>query len=633
MKPIFILCMYMAFSMHCIQAQDDIIQQYLAKATEKEQAGDKRQATYFLNEAASIEWERKNYTQAIQYYEESIKLNQEINNQNGIAMINNNIGMIYADMENYAQALGYFEQTLKVRRQRKEKTSVVHSLINLSVILNKLNQHNKAAVYLEEALSIAREQSDAEQMRSCYGMLAETYEKANNTEKSIKYFNLYRSFHELVQKEREDNLKNEAEKARLEARLLASETRNKELELLAKEKTIQDKDRVIGQRNQQLREFYETHRGLLENASRQELIINLLKRNAEVKEKDTQIKEAKLKELEAANEAETLRKRIITYLAIAGAIFFITILSILYFRYLEKKKSNKHLLVKNEEINAQNEEINAQNEEINAQKTELEKAFLKIHHQNKKITSSINYAQRIQSALLNDKAKLSQLLPESFIFFKPRDVVSGDFYWFSKVEDKIVLAAVDCTGHGVPGAFMSMLGSSLLRQITNQGINSPKKIMEQLHQEINTSLNQEETKREDGMDIALVSIDTKHKVMTYAGAHNPLIYLQNEELHIIKADNFPVGGSEMKHKVRQFTEHEIDISQPTHFYLYSDGYQDQFGGKDGRKFLAKRLRNILWNIHQKPMTEQYERLDQNLTEWKGEQDQIDDILVIGAYIK
>lgn len=360
MKQILTYFIIFIISTITLQAQAQSVKEYLKKSKKQEKLGNKRQASYYLNQAATIEWEEKNYQVAIKHFKKSIQLNQGVNNKNGIAMINNNIGMIYADMYDYENALKHFEKTLKYRRQKGDKTNLIPSLINISVILNDLKRHDKAANYLEEALKIARESSNAPQMRSCYGMLAETYEKAGNTEKSIHYFNLYRSFHELVQKEKEDVLKSEAENARLEAQLLESEKRNKELEILAKEKTIKDK-------NQKINEYDATNRKLLKNLSKKELLNNVLKSEAELKEKDAKIKEIRLKELKAEHEASRLKSQITIYLFIGGTLFLAVILTVFYFRYREKQKTNRLLSEQNEEITQQRDAIQEQKEAIEQQ--------------------------------------------------------------------------------------------------------------------------------------------------------------------------------------------------------------------------------------------------------------------------
>ena len=285
-----------------------------------------------------------------------------------------------------------------------------------------------------------------------------------------------------------------------------------------------------------------------------------------------------------------------------------------------------------EQVQERTEELQTANEEILAINDTLTETLETVEEQRDEILSSIQYAQRIQASILPRDDYFQKLLPEHFILFQPRDVVSGDFYWLAESNSKIVLTAVDCTGHGVPGAFMSMVGNDLLNAIVkDKHISKANEILTQLHKDVRQALQQKETQTNDGMDMALVSIDLKNKILEFAGAKNPLIYIQNGELHQIKGDIMGIGGVQQERE-RVFTAHEIDISKPTTFYLFSDGYQDQFGGKKGRKFMTKRFRELLFDIHKKPMQEQKSILETTLKDWRGKEEQVDDILVMGVRV-
>jgi serine phosphatase RsbU (regulator of sigma subunit) len=257
-----------------------------------------------------------------------------------------------------------------------------------------------------------------------------------------------------------------------------------------------------------------------------------------------------------------------------------------------------------------------------------------IELQKNDITASIDYARQIQDAMLPTSENIQQYLPESFVLFKPRDIVSGDFYYFSTntTNHKMVLAAVDCTGHGVPGAFMSLIGNDILNGIVEQeGITKADIVLNKLHRGVRNSLNQYNSSNRDGMDISLCVIDKQANTVEFAGAMNSLVYIQNGELKRLIGDKVPIGG-EQREVNRKFYSHTIDISIPTTLYLYSDGYQDQFGGKDNRKFMAPRFRELLHSIHQKPMTEQKTMLESTLDNWQQDNEQLDDILVIGVQV-
>lgn len=331
-------------------------------------------------------------------------------------------------------------------------------------------------------------------------------------------------------------------------------------------------------------------------------------------------------------------------------IFFVIILgstsSVIYFLleyvFNEKNKISEKLKEMYQELEYAQEEVNKQNiallkqqDEIVAQRDALEEKNRTIQKINDDIKSSINYASTIQTALLPGKAKLRGLFDESFFtFYKPRDVVSGDFYWCEQIEDKIIMVTSDCTGHGVPGAFMSMLGVSGLNQIVfQQEITSPELILNSLHDYIFNCLHQEEGLSADGMDISVVVIDTTSKTIEFAGAMNPLYYITESEVIEVKGDKQPIGGSHYGVK-RDYKKSSLDFGDIKMLYLASDGYQDQFGGKDNKKFMKGRFKSELQKMHHLPASEQKMKLEEMLLNWmnEGEEKQIDDILVVGIKI-
>ena len=253
-----------------------------------------------------------------------------------------------------------------------------------------------------------------------------------------------------------------------------------------------------------------------------------------------------------------------------------------------------------------------------------------IEEQKQHIEDSIKYAQRIQHAVVPTAEKAKEILPEHFILWRPRDIVSGDFWWMTEKDNKIVIAAADCTGHGVPGAFMSMLGVSFLNEIVNKKeITTANVILNQLRTSVKTTLDQtgEKGEAKDGMDIALLILDIENHKIQYAGAYNPLYMYRNNELIETKADKNPIGIF-IKEK-ETFTNHEIDFQKDDTFYIFSDGYVDQFGGEKGGKFMSKNFKQLLLDIQVKPMAEQKEILNTEIDKWRGERQQVDDIIIVG----
>ena len=264
--------------------------------------------------------------------------------------------------------------------------------------------------------------------------------------------------------------------------------------------------------------------------------------------------------------------------------------------------------------------------EVIKQKEEIER-------KNKDIMSSIQYAYRIQTALLPPGDYLDQIFPERFILYLPRDIVSGDFYWLTKLGQKIITVTADCTGHGVPGAMMSMLGITLLNEIISKNENlQAHEILNSLRSNIIHSFRQTGKigETQDGMDMALYILDLDKMTLEFSGANQSLNLIRNGELQVIKGDNMPIGISAFLE--RSFISHDVSLVKGDMIYTFSDGYHDQFGGPLQKKMLVYNLRKLLTEIHQKPLEEQKEILHNHYISWKGEGFQVDDITIIGVRV-
>lgn len=304
-----------------------------------------------------------------------------------------------------------------------------------------------------------------------------------------------------------------------------------------------------------------------------------------------------------------------TRLAIFAYIFLTLGLFYAFIRYRTYNLRKSNQLLREKELAAI--EIARQKEELSIK--------------NRNITDSIIYAQKIQEAMLPSMNLFKQILPDSFIFYKPKDIVSGDFYWINKKNDKAFVAAVDCTGHGVPGALMSMIGSELIRNIINmQHVEEPARILERLNKGIADSFNKEVERimLKDGMDLSLCSIDLRKGVLEFAGAFNSAYLVRQETITELKADRCSVGLAE-DHMGQNFTNHLIPLEENDIIYLFTDGYADQFGGPKEKKFMYRRFRHLLLTIHKLTMEQQRIILEETIEDWRGGHDQIDDILIIG----
>ncbi len=326
------------------------------------------------------------------------------------------------------------------------------------------------------------------------------------------------------------------------------------------------------------------------------------------------------------------------------------------------------------EIETQKQEIDSINEELSVTLQVSDKHRNELAEKNADIIASINYAKRIQNAMMPTQETIDKHLGKDnyFVLFKPRDIVSGDFYWIREVNNKILVVVADCTGHGVPGAFVSMVGNSTLNEITKRGLSHTHLILNKLHKEISTFFNQninvisaeylpttDNLKVQDGMDISIISIDKETKIVEYAGAKNPLYYVMNGEIHEIKADKYSIGGHQEENEAeRMFVKHIVTSPTPTLpfgegvftppsgatpspkgrvgvgllFYLFTDGFQDQFGGEKNKKFMTKRFRELLFSISHLPMAEQKQILHITINEWIRAGEQTDDITVMGVRV-
>jgi len=573
-----------------------------------------KQESDCYNEIAMIWWEHNYFSKAVEFYNKSLHINNNLANENAIAMINSNLALIYADQGEYEKSLDYFRKTLNIRTIKNEKVGIIAARINMSVVLNNLKRYDESIEHLSKALDIAREMNDPVQMRSCYGMLSETYEKAGNNTKSYYYFELYREFNELVEGKKVKRAYKTADEERLKKELAEKENEIKELELIKKNYELIKKEKEIENiENEKL--------SLLDTLTHRELKIKFIEN------------EAKLEKVES--EQKLLKsKLLLKNIILISSIILLTLIVLLVF-YIQKRKSNRILKRKNAEITQKNEEIEVQKQNIE----ELYKETSEAHESIKK---SIDYAGIIQTTMINKSPKLSSYFPESFIYNNPKDVVGGDFYWYSKVNDKIIVAAVDCTGHGVPGAFLTVLGNNILNQIVNiSKVTKPGEILFEMNKSVIQALNQESGNNKDGMDIALCTIDINNNKIAFAGANNPLVMISGNEMNIVKGDKYGIGGhSQMVYKRRkEFSEqkymyqtHEFDFKSGTLIYLFSDGYQDQIGGENIKKLRSKNFYNILFENHTKTAIKQKEKLSEFYNNWKADNEQIDDVVVVGIKI-
>lgn len=524
--------------------------------------------------------------------------------------------------KDYVGALRNFEKSRTSFEKSGNVFGVIHSSLKLADAYNGSGKSAKAIKELEYALkkSISIEEDKLTELS--YKNLYESYKESGNEKKATEYFGYYNAF-----KTKRDN--NELEKRNKTSQLQINKL--KEQTLL----TELGKQEAENQLEEQTSRLLQTKDSLLilDILNKQTQVqISLLQQEKELKDLKVREQDAKLKISSLAlkkKEAELETEKAIL-IGLSVIILMIVVLAfVLYKNYKQKLAAN----------------------------TLIENQLGVIQSQHTNITNSINYAQRIQNAMLPGEPSLKYLVNDSFVLFKPKDVVSGDFYWFYNIKTgtnlneydtetdtgverlpdsnearKVIVAAVDSTGHGVPGALMSMIGYNLLNMIASRNVYEADKILADLHKSVRFALQQYKNDNKDGMDMALCVIDKDAKTMEFAGAKNPLVYIQDGELFYIKGDSHPIGGSQGDSK-RHYKKHVISIEKPTYFYLFSDGYSDQFGGNEGRKFMIKNFKELLLKIHTLPFEEQKIILHDTIENWKGDREkQIDDILVMGMKV-
>lgn len=547
---------------------------------------------------AEVYHEQGAYDKAIEFYLQVLGLQENIKDFVGIAETYNSLGNVYVLQENTEKGVDYYLKALNLYDSSQNIEGLATVYTNLGGAAYRESEYQTALDYHLQALSYADSVRNRSIIAYNLNRIGETYFRLKQYDESIK---AYRQQLHLAQSE------------------------SNKLDLQKAYKGLSQVYVALGDYKKAY-EYYQFY------TNAKEALFKDLTTDLE-KEKDRIDREKQsILEQQAYIQAESQRKTLYNYLLLAIIAFIVIITVILYRNNRQKQKVNQLLEAQKQEIQAKSDELEKEKLRSEDQNNTLEATFKEIERKNKDITASINYAKRIQESMLPRSNKISQALPEHFILFRPRDIVSGDFYWFSEKNGKIILAAIDCTGHGVPGAIMSMLGDSYLNQIINlQGITEADTILYRLHESIGVALNQGETGNQDGMDVALCVFDPKTKMLEFAGAGRPLLVIKDNKYEEITSSKLPTGGFQ-KDRERVFTKHQFEIDRPTWFYFFSDGFQDQFGGPKGRKFAKSRLFKTIFGIHQLPMKEQKIKLNKTLVDWMGDNRQMDDIIVVGLHL-
>ncbi len=568
--------------------------------------GNIKEACRQLESNATLFWEHNQLSRAVDYFLRSLTLNQQINNLNGIAGIHSNLAFIYADMGEYQKSYDYFEMTLAVRKQAGKLEGIISALINESVVLNQLSRFDESVAKLEEALRYARQLNSEVQMRSVYGMLSETYQKAGNAEKAMYFYGFYKTFNDYVTQKRVEN----AELSLAEQRLREVNLR---LDSTRKANEIYRQRFEIATQRENLQQLTLEQQRLLDTLSTQEIAKAYLQKLAETQEKEKQIL--------ALDRARLAFQRLV---GIIGSVLLLVALGFAILFLYRRSRDNRQLRLKNAQILAQSQTIDEQNEVLEAGRIVLE-------NKTQELLSSIRYASQIQLAVLGHSTAEREMFAQSFRFSRPCEVVSGDFYYYRRLSqgDKLVVVG-DCTGHGVPGAFLTLLGVTALdHAVFDLKLNSPSAILKEIDRMF-SEINQNTQVAIHSMDVAVCIIREQRGAMEFAGARNGLLVVRDGQQEFYRGTLALIGSQNVEFSViqRGFTDSLVPLTQGMWCYMYSDGLADQFN-EEGEKFSSRRLRDLLASNANRSPEGQEEALAEAIDAWMGTEGQVDDMMLVG----
>jgi tetratricopeptide (TPR) repeat protein len=623
---------------------ENAIKMYIEAEKLRNIIGDLKGQGIALNNIGNVYYSWGKYETAISYYQKAIKIFENINYVNGIASCHSNIGMIYIKMKNLVSAKEYLEKALEesiALGKKKEIANAYGQLVNLhSKIINEkflklygsnwekeimkckkpdeiIAEYKQCLEYNQKALEISKEINDQQQTANCLNNFGTIYSMTGNSSKALEFLQGSLTINKKIGNKADEctnlyaigivyDLMGNSVKAIsfFEEALEIAQKLNKkdaEMEIYRNLSIAYENQGKLGKSLQTYKIFSDLKDTILNKDIVQQMTEMQTKYETDKKQKEIALlnKDKKIQE----NQIQQQRITILFFIIITIAIIVLVIT--LVRQNIQRKKTNLALAEKNNLITEQKKEI----------------------------TDSIHYASRIQNAILPPKETVTEYLPEHFIFYRPRDIVSGDFYYISERDGNIIVVTADCTGHGVPGAFMSMLGSAFLHEIVNKtSVLKADVILNDLRAQLIRALHQTGKSGEsrDGMDLTLYILNRDTNKLEYAGANNPLIIIRDGEIVEYKADKMPIGIHDRAGL--SFTSNQIDLQKNDMLYTYSDGYIDQFGGPDGKKFMSKRFKNLLAEIGHLQIDEQYKLVESNMQSWKNGSAQVDDILVIGVRV-
>ncbi|MES2837256.1 MAG: tetratricopeptide repeat protein [Bacteroidota bacterium] len=597
------------------------LENHFASLKIKEEIGYKKGIADSYNNIGIIYWNQGNYDQALENYFASLKIREKTGDKKGIALSYNNIGLIYWNQGNYDQALKNYFASLKIREEIGDKKGFADSYNNIGIIYSAQGKSDKALENYFASLKIREEIGDKQGMAFSYGNIGIIYDNQRNYEKALEnYFKALKMDEELGNKRGVARHLNNIGNSYLKQNKI-TEAKKQSLMSLSIAKEIGSKDQMkytyysLSQCDSTAGDWkgaYEYHQlysavkdSIFNEESNEQITEMSTKYETEKKEQQIKLIKTEQEKQTAVAEAESKKQKIIIWSVVSG-LLLVLVLAVFIFRSLRSSQKQKHI---------------------------IEEQKLLVEEKHKEISDSINYAERIQRALLASTKMLDENLNDYFILFKPKDIVSGDFYWATKLSNNnFALVTADSTGHGVPGAIMSILNIACLDKAVTKGITSPELILNETRKLVIENLKNDGSEEggKDGMDGNLISFDFENKTMQCASANNPIWIIRKGKLIEIKSDRMPIGKHD-KDKI-PFSLQTINLQSGDLIYTLTDGFADQFGGHSGKKFKYKRLQELLLCIADDSLTVQQEKLNAALENWKGNLEQVDDVCIVGIRV-
>lgn len=542
-----------------------------------EEFGKKDGASMCMNNIGLIHQIQGNFELALEYFQKSLVIKEEIGDKRGISSCMMNIGTIQKDLANYPEALRYFRSSLEILEQLQDKNGISNVLMFMGSTYKQDGERSMALEYLGSSLEMKEEIGDKAGISNVLLQIGEIYLMDGSYSRALEYTN--RSLEIALDLELLDNLS----------------------------KLYKQLSDIYSAQKDYRRAFenHVLHKKLHDSIFSEEQIRQIASQELQFTYgKEKQALELEQQKKDAVQEEEMKLQKIIRNSFIAGFTLMALLAFVILLSFWGKRRAN---LV-----------LGQQKREIEIQKNE--------------ITDSISYATRIQYAMFPPDELLHRLLQDCFVLHKPRDIVSGDFYWIAEKQGKVVIAVADCTGHGVPGAFMSLLGITFLNEIVNTAeLSCTNIILNRLRKQVIQSLRQtgKADEAREGMEMALCILDPEERTLQFSGAYRPIYLSRKGEILETKGDKMPIG---IYDEHRSFTCNELKLNAGDCIYLFSDGYVDQIGGPNKKSFKSRYFRQLLAGIHDKAITEQRDILEKNMDDWMGSLEQIDDILVLGFRI-